>query len=100
MKKNDIIAVLTLAGEYVGKFVSDENGLELEDPRMIVQGPEGQMGFARGICQTGVENPTSVKFSEIFPAPPNCRSRARRPSRFQGLLHRPVSPGSQPMPSP
>ena len=72
MEKNDIIAVLTLAGEYVGKFVSDENGLELEDPRMIVQGPEGQMGFARGICQTGVENPTSVKFeSYIFVTPAN-----------------------------
>ncbi len=72
MEKNDIIAVLTLAGEFVGKFVSDENGLELEDPRMIVQGPEGQMGFARGICQPGVENPTSVKFvSYIFVTPAN-----------------------------
>ena len=39
---------------------------------MIVQGPEGQMGFARGICQTGVENPTSVKFdSYIFVTPAN-----------------------------
>ena len=72
MKKGDIIAVLTLAGEYVGKFVSNENGLELEDPRMIVQGPEGQMGFARGICQTGVENPDHVMFeSYIFTTPAN-----------------------------
>jgi len=72
MKKGDIIAVLTLAGEYVGKFVSNENGLELEDPRMIVQGPEGQMGFARGICQTGVENPDYVLFeSYIFTTPAN-----------------------------
>ena len=29
---------------------------------MVVQGPEGQMGFARGICQTGEENPTNAVF--------------------------------------
>jgi len=72
MKKNDIITVMTLAGEFVGKFESDDNGLELSDPRMVVQGPEGQMGFARGICQTGVENPTEIKFdSYIFVSPSN-----------------------------
>ena len=48
MKKGDIITVMTLTGEFVGKFVSNDNGLELEDPRLVVQGPEGQMGFARG----------------------------------------------------
>ena len=38
----------------------------------MVQGPEGQMGFARGICQTGVENPTYIKFdSYIFVSPSN-----------------------------
>ena len=73
MTKNDIVSVMTLSGEFVGKFISDENGLELEDPRLVVQGPEGQMGFARGICQTGVENPTYIKFdSYIFVSPSNC----------------------------
>ena len=63
MKKNDVVALVTFAGEFVGKFVSKENGLiELDDPRMVVQGPEGQMGFARGICQTGIENPTEATF--------------------------------------
>ena len=58
--------------QFVGKFESDDNGLELSDPRMVVQGPEGQMGFARGICQTGVENPTEIKFdSYIFTSPSN-----------------------------
>ena len=72
MKKGDIITVMTLTGEFVGKFVSNDNGLELEDPRLVVQGPEGQMGFARGICQTGVENPTEIKFdSYIFVSPSN-----------------------------
>jgi len=63
MSKNDIVTLVTFAGEFVGKFVSKENGLiELDDPRMVVQGPEGQMGFARGICQTGEENPTNATF--------------------------------------
>ena len=66
MKKGDIITVMTLTGEFVGKFVSNDNGLELEDPRLVVQGPEGQMGFARGICQTGVENPTDITFQQYL----------------------------------
>ena len=67
MKKNDIVTVITLAGEFVGKFVSnDDAGLALQDPRMVVQSPEGQMGFARGICQTGVENPTDITFDQYL----------------------------------
>ena len=59
MKKNDIVTVLTLAGEFVGKFVSDENGIELEDPRMVVQGPDGGMGFARAVSYTHLTLPTN-----------------------------------------
>lgn len=60
VKKNQIITVASVVGEFVGKFVDeDPHTLILEDPRMIVNGPEG-MGFARGICQTGKENPDSV----------------------------------------
>ena len=67
MKKNDIVTVITLAGEFVGKFVSnDDAGLALEDPRMVVQSQDGQMGFARGICQTGVENPTDIVFDHFI----------------------------------
>ena len=73
MKKNDIVTVITLAGEFVGKFVSNEDaGLSMEDPRMIVQGQDGQMGFARGICQTGVENPKEIAFNDfMFITPSN-----------------------------
>lgn len=73
MKKNDIVTVICAAGEFVGKFGSqDENGLVLQDPRMLVSGPEGGMGFARGICMTGVENPDSVTFNTfIFVTPTN-----------------------------
>lgn len=61
MKTRDIITVATVVGEFVGKFLSeDETTITLEDPRMIVNTPEG-MGFARGICQTGNENPINVQ---------------------------------------
>ena len=72
MKKGDIVTVMTISGEFVGKIQSDDNLLVLDDPRLVVQGPEGQMGFARGICQTGVENPTYIKFDNfIFVSPSN-----------------------------
>lgn len=60
MNKRDIVTVATVVGEFVGKFISEDEGtITLEDPRMIVNTPEG-MGFARGICQTGEENPNEV----------------------------------------
>jgi len=73
MNKNDVVTVVCAAGEFVGKFVEQtESGLELKNPRMLVNGPEGQMGFARGICMTGVENPDSVIFNTyIFVTPAN-----------------------------
>lgn len=63
--KNDVVSVATLSGEFVGKFVSaTEAGVELKDPKMIVMGQEeGSMGFARGICMTGIESPPSIVLS-------------------------------------
>lgn len=70
MKKNDVVSVVTLAGEFVGKFQEMVDGnVSLADPRMLVQGPEGQMGFAKGICSTGVEEPDSVVMAAVFVTP-------------------------------
>lgn len=70
MKKNDVVSVITLAGEFVGKYQEMIDGqVSLKDPRMLVQGPEGQMGFAKGICSTGVEEPESVVMSAVFVTP-------------------------------
>ena len=66
MKKGNIVTVMTISGEFVGKIQSDDDLLVLDDPRLVVQGPEGQMGFARGICQTGVENPTEIAFNDFM----------------------------------
>ena len=64
MKKGDIVSVITMSGEYIGKLVDDKNlneGVELADPRIIVNGPDGKMGFAKGIAVTGIVNPTNVR---------------------------------------
>ena len=67
MKKGDIVSVITMSGEYIGKLVDDKNGVELENPRIIVNGPDGKMGFAKGIAVTGIVNPTSVRIqSYVF----------------------------------
>ena len=61
MKEGDIVSVITMSGEYIGKLVSNRHDcVELADPRIIVNTPEGKMGFAKGICVTGCVNPTSV----------------------------------------
>jgi len=73
MEKNDIVTVVTVAGEFVGKYVTSGDGsITLGDPRMLVYGESGNMGFARGICMTGVENPDEATFqSVVFVTPTN-----------------------------
>ncbi len=74
MEKGDIVTVVTISGEYVGKLVSMEDAtIELKDPRMILSNPaDGSMGFAKGLAATGVENPTSAVFQQVvFVVPTN-----------------------------
>ena len=68
MKKGDIVSEITVSGEYIGKLELESGDMIcLEDPRMIVQGPEGQMGFAQGVAVTGEKNPTSMQIqSYVF----------------------------------
>lgn len=74
MKQNDVVTVLTIAGEFVGKYDianSTSEAITLKDPRMLIQTQEG-MGFARGICVTGEENPTEVSIQNyVFLTPTN-----------------------------
>jgi len=63
MKKNDVVTVVTVSGEYIGKYMHENNGnITLENPRMLVNAPDGKVGFARGICMTGQENPKTGMF--------------------------------------
>ena len=69
MKDGEIVTVLTVAGEFVGKLAGTEDGVKLIDPRMVVQGPEGNMGFAKGICSTGKLEPESVVMNVVYVTP-------------------------------
>ena len=63
MKEGTIVSLVTLSGEFLGKWVKEENGnITLENPRMLVNTPDGKVGFARGICMTGQENPKTGMF--------------------------------------
>lgn len=61
----DTVTVLTLVGEFVGKVVDYKDSyIELQDPRMIVTGEEGGMGFAQGIAMTGTPEPKLATFKD------------------------------------
>ena len=62
MKKGDVVTVVTFTGEYVGELAKTEP-LTLKNPKMIVQAPNGGMGFAKGVAVTGKENPESMVIS-------------------------------------
>ena len=48
MNQNDIVSVITPAGEFIGKLAFEtDTRLKLNDPRMLITTNEG-MGFARG----------------------------------------------------
>jgi hypothetical protein len=74
MQQGDIVSIITVSGEYVGEvteFLSD-NSIRLSNPRMILSDGKGQMGFAKGICVSGVENPEEQIFmSYVFIAETN-----------------------------
>ena len=65
MKTNDVVTVVTVSGEYVGKFDSiNSNGVvTLKEPRMLIHGDQG-VGFARGICMTSDEDTRTVAFQQ------------------------------------
>ena len=64
IKKDTLVSVVTPAGEFVGEFEEQtENFVTLRNPKMIIHAPDKQMGFARGVCLTGKENPEEVTFS-------------------------------------
>lgn len=87
MKQGDVVAVVTIAGEFVGKFYEDQgDSIVLQDPRMLVQ--QGQnMGFAAGICVTGLANPEEATFQQyVFVTPVNSDIEKAYRSAVSGLV--------------
>lgn len=71
-KKDDVVSVITNAGEYVGKFKDEgDSTFTIGKPRMLIQGDEG-VGFARGVCVTGGEDVDTLVFQKtgvVFTTP-------------------------------
>lgn len=73
VKSGDVVSVVTLSGEYIGKFgdYHADGSITLKDPRMLVADNDG-VGFARGICMTGVENVGQVRIQNyVYVTPTN-----------------------------
>jgi len=61
-KKNQVVSVISNVGEYVGKFISEDDGsITIGNPRMLISGEDG-VGFARGVCVTGKEDLDHLTF--------------------------------------
>ena len=89
MEKGDIVTVVTISGEYVGKLVSMEDArVELENPRMILSNPaDGSMGFAKGLAATGEENPKTATFQQVvFVVPSNEKVATAHLEATSGLV--------------
>lgn len=73
MKKGDIVTVMTGVGEYIARLDRiDAGSIDVQDPRLIVRGEDGQIGFGRGVCMSAVENPKTLTFTDvIFVVPTN-----------------------------
>lgn len=87
MKVGDIVTVMALSGEYVGKLAeTGETGLTLEDPRMIIASEQG-MGFANGIAATGAKDPKRVTFqSYVFVTETNAEVQSAWRQQTSGLI--------------
>lgn len=89
MKKNDVISVITAAGEFIGKLNEKTDSIvSLDDPRMLIATQEG-MGFARGVCLTGVESPTEMTFYSggiVFISPTNAEVEKSYRQAVSGLI--------------
>jgi hypothetical protein len=87
---NTLVSIVTPAGEFVGKLQSQSSSyVTLKDPKMIVHAEDKQMGFARGVCLTGQENPESVTFYSggiILMTPSNSEIESAYTKMTSGLI--------------
>lgn len=62
MKKNDVVSLLTLAGEFVGKFEDETPDIiTLSDPHLVIP-DNNNLGFQPVICMTGEPKLDKVDF--------------------------------------
>jgi len=73
MNKGTVVTVMTTVGEYIGRLDKFEDGnVHVDNPRLIVKSPDGDIGFGRGVCMSAIENPPNVVFNDVlFVVPTN-----------------------------
>ena len=73
MKKGDVVTVMTSVGEYIARLERIDGGsVNVSDPRLIVRGEEGAIGFGRGVCMSAIEKPKNLTFQDVlFVVPTN-----------------------------
>jgi hypothetical protein len=64
MRKNDVVSIVTLTGEFVGKYVDETpDQYVIDDPRLLTQTQEGA-AFIPAVCMTGKTEPNQVIFNK------------------------------------
>lgn len=64
VKKNDVVSVVTLTGEFVGKFNQETTDqYVIDDPRLLTQTQQGA-AFIPAVCMTGKQEPNQVIFNK------------------------------------
>jgi len=63
MRKNDIVSIVTLTGEFVGKYLEETSDQYIiDDPRLLTQTQNG-VAFIPAVCMTGVQKPNQIRFN-------------------------------------
>ena len=85
--KNDVVTVITYAGEFVGKFDSvSDNSVTLNDPRLVMPSERG-LAFGSGVCLTGETHGDSVTFNNyLFYVPTDAEVEKAYRSATSGLV--------------
>jgi hypothetical protein len=64
ISKNDVVSVVTLTGEFVGKYNSESTEQYIiDDPLLLTTGQQGP-GFIPAVCMTGKQKPSQVAFNK------------------------------------
>ena len=81
MKKGDVVSVISMMGEVVGRLVEETDlTVNLADPRLFVPAREGSAGgFAPGVCMTGKQDLDEVSINRsvilcVVPSHPEIES--------------------------
>jgi catalase (peroxidase I) len=91
MNDGDVVTVMAVTGEYVGKLVRmDETGVVLQDPRFVSVSEQG-MGFANGIAMTGVKDPKEMTILQaVFVCETNPEVESAYRQSVSGLITAPA----------